>query len=135
MRPCRATPELRAKDLARDNETRRQRYADNKEKRLAANREWKRANREKIYVNNSNRRALLKDAIGYHSLDDLLLIRDEQGSKCPGCLRTFGDEIKATVDHFVPLSRGGTNYPANIQLLCGSCNCSKNDKLWHEWTG
>ena len=133
MRPCRATPELREKELKRDNASRRRRYAENKEKRLAANREWKRANQEKIYLSNSKRRALLREAVGYHSLNDLLLIREEQGNKCPGCLSLFTDDLPATIDHFVPLSKGGSNWADNTQLLCRPCNCSKKDKLWKDW--
>ena len=133
MRPCRATPELREKQLKQDNASRRLRYAENKEKRLAANREWKKANRDKVYLNNSNRRALLKESVGYHSLDDLLLIKEEQGNKCPGCLRLFTTELPATIDHFTPLNQGGSNWADNIQLLCSSCNCSKKDKLWKDW--
>ncbi|MCY4531177.1 MAG: HNH endonuclease [Gammaproteobacteria bacterium] len=32
------------------------------------------------------------------------------------------------VDHIVPLSRGGTHEPGNVQLLCPRCNISKGAK-------
>ncbi len=30
-----------------------------------------------------------------------------------------------TMDHLVPISRGGTNDPRNLQVLCRRCNGSK----------
>lgn len=38
-----------------------------------------------------------------------------------------------TVDHVVPLQRGGTNYEGNLVPACRSCNSSKRDLLLVEW--
>lgn len=38
-----------------------------------------------------------------------------------------------TVDHVVPLVRGGTNYEGNLVPACRSCNSSKSDHLLVEW--
>jgi 5-methylcytosine-specific restriction endonuclease McrA len=46
-------------------------------------------------------------------------------NKCLSCGRA---DVKLTVDHVVPLSKGGSNMIDNIQPLCGSCNSSKNAK-------
>ena len=35
----------------------------------------------------------------------------------------------ATVDHRIPLSRGGTNEASNLQSMCRSCNSSKKDRV------
>jgi 5-methylcytosine-specific restriction endonuclease McrA len=32
-----------------------------------------------------------------------------------------------------PLSRGGSNWPSNLQLLCKTCNSSKNNRTMEEW--
>lgn len=43
--------------------------------------------------------------------------------------RSCGTTQKLTVDHIVPLSRGGTNDLDNLQLLCRSCNSIKSAKV------
>lgn len=53
-----------------------------------------------------------------------------QGGKCAGC------QVKMklpTIDHIVPLSKGGDNDPANLQLLCMGCNSTKSNKPETEW--
>lgn len=44
------------------------------------------------------------------------------------CLRC-GEISKQTIDHVIPLSKGGTNYIDNIQPLCKSCNSHKNNRI------
>lgn len=38
-----------------------------------------------------------------------------------------------TIDHVVPVTRGGTNSPENLVSACRSCNSSKKDRLPLEW--
>jgi 5-methylcytosine-specific restriction endonuclease McrA len=38
-------------------------------------------------------------------------------------------KIKLEVDHIVPVSRGGTNAPQNLQTLCRNCNQLKKASL------
>jgi 5-methylcytosine-specific restriction endonuclease McrA len=39
-----------------------------------------------------------------------------------------------TIEHVVPLSRGGSNNPWNVTLACGTCNNEKNNRLYAmEW--
>lgn len=33
-----------------------------------------------------------------------------------------------TKDHIVPISRGGTNEPGNLQPACRECNASKHNR-------
>lgn len=44
--------------------------------------------------------------------------------KCVTC----GATENLTIDHIIPLRRGGTNDDSNLQILCGTCNRFKGVK-------
>ena len=48
----------------------------------------------------------------------------EQKGKCNGCGVKFPAR-NMTVDHIKPFSKGGSDKPSNLQLLCNSCNSMK----------
>lgn len=100
--------------------------------RLAAvSREWKRKNPERVLAHNRNRRALARGADGSHTAQDVQAIYSLQRGRCAHCSRKVGSEYH--VDHIVPLVRGGSNWPENLQILCPKCNMSKNRKDPFEW--
>ena len=47
-----------------------------------------------------------------------------QEGKCNGCQHHFPYR-NLTIDHKTPRSKGGTNHPNNLQLLCQACNSLK----------
>jgi hypothetical protein len=76
-------------------------------------RDWKRANGgtyTKVDIDNQNKR---------------------QKNRCYYCRITM--DVKYTIEHVIPLSKGGSNDPSNIVLACYSCNIRKNNKFPHEW--
>ena len=49
----------------------------------------------------------------------------------PECAYCGG--LATTIDHVVPLSRGGTNFEGNLVSACRRCNSAKCDRLLIEW--
>ena len=72
----------------------------------------------------ARRRALQKSAKGTFTLKEWEELLRKTSFTCQKC-RKKEPEVKMTIDHIIPLSRGGTNYIGNIQPLCMRCNCSK----------
>lgn len=54
---------------------------------------------------------------------------DRLGNRCVVC----GSCENITIDHIVPLSKGGTNETDNLQPLCKSCNSAKGNKSMKEF--
>lgn len=91
---------------------------------------WRMKNRarfnERSRINCIRHRALKRQAEGSFSLDDWTVIKLLFDNACAYCGRTE----PLTVDHKIPLTRGGSNYPDNIQPLCAKCNSIKNARTW-----
>jgi 5-methylcytosine-specific restriction endonuclease McrA len=96
-------------------------------------REYMAAHKEERRVYMVNFFARLGGAEGVVTLDDLTRQHEDQGGRCWWCSEPLGDD--ATVDHVVPVSRGGQNTPENIVMSCISCNSRKRTRLaYAEWT-
>lgn len=80
----------------------------------------------------SRRRAAIYQAQGSHTAEDILRLKEAQ-KHCLGCGDKFSEDKPSTVDHKIPLIRGGSNSVENLQLLCGPCNSSKGSKTNDEW--
>jgi 5-methylcytosine-specific restriction endonuclease McrA len=152
----RQRPEVIAREKARlakayaDNRDallakRKARYAADKPKALSKNREWREANLEQhralcrqwakdhpeaMRAISAKRRALKNGAEGAYTADDVAEMLASQEGKCNACQAPLA---AFHVDHKRPLSRGGSNWPSNLQLLCPPCNLSKGDKTPDEW--
>jgi 5-methylcytosine-specific restriction endonuclease McrA len=55
-------------------------------------------------------------------------IRDEIFERDGECLKC-GRKNKFTIDHIVPISKGGNNEKSNLQILCERCNSLKGDSI------
>jgi len=97
----------------------------NKERMIEYRKKYREDNPAKIAVNNRNRRARKKLAGGTHTAADVINLFNLQKKKCAVCKKSI---IKGYhVDHVIAIVNGGTNDKYNLQLLCASCNLTKND--------
>jgi hypothetical protein len=55
------------------------------------------------------------------------ICKEFEGDECPVCQRIMYKENKPSVQHNVPISKGGVHEIDNISIICTSCNSSIND--------
>lgn len=118
------TRKNRTRDRAKANAAMAIWREKNRESLRAASREWYAANPDKRRVKEQARRARARKAEGKFTVADIERITKAQNGLCACCRK----DRKLTIDHIVPLSKGGSNWPSNIQMLCSPCNTRKNDK-------
>lgn len=105
----------------------------NPEKVAAVKAAWYEEHYEQVVVYRRNRRARERNAPGTHTAEDVQSQYDRQDGKCRWCGCEVGDNYH--VDHVVPLSKGGSNWPSNLVVACPSCNLSKHSKHPMDFAG
>ncbi len=91
------------------------------------NRKYARENVDRVALNKLKRRAKKLD-------NGIFLILQKEISairRSPCAMCGTGDNI--SIDHIIPIARGGRHCVGNLQPLCQSCNSSKGTKLMVEW--
>jgi 5-methylcytosine-specific restriction endonuclease McrA len=108
-----------------NHEKRSQWYLENRGQTLERVRAWNKENPDRRKVYRQKRRAAKKSVgcIPYTAkqLRDRLALFGNQ------CVYCFSKE-NITIDHFMPLCKGGIDAIANLVPACVACNCSKSGK-------
>ena len=115
-------------------------YGNNKDKCIESSKEWMINNRDKWLRIQSKSRFKNRDKINAHrhkrrviaSEGDLTgsqwkEIKLSNNYSCVHCGKREPN-IKLTIDHIVPLSKGGLHTMSNVQPLCKSCNSKKGNR-------
>lgn len=93
------------------------------EKSRQSQQTWRKKNPDRMSllwkVNGARRRT----ALGSHTIEDIKDIFKSQSGRCAYCKIKVKTDYH--VDHIVAVTKGGTNYRSNLQILCPPCNHSK----------
>jgi 5-methylcytosine-specific restriction endonuclease McrA len=115
-----ANPELYKASKKRDS-------ARNSKAIVARVHKWKTDNPDKHSALSNRRRARELGAEGSYTGEQWTRLKEFYGNVCL-CCGVHDSVKKLSVDHIIPLSKGGSHYITNIQPLCRPCNSSKHDK-------
>lgn len=114
---------------------RRKRYKKNRARENECSREWRKANPQGVLLARHVRRARLKanHSTGVTPKQWAAIcnkFRDAYGRvRCAYCRKA----CKPTIDHVIPISRGGKHDTKNVVPACLRCNRSKHNRLLSEW--
>ena len=85
---------------------------------------WKKANPERRNANEARRHARKKNApINDFTAEQWIAMKLFYDNRCAYCQKKFK---KLTMDHVIPLSKGGAHTMSNIVPSCQSCNFHKH---------
>jgi 5-methylcytosine-specific restriction endonuclease McrA len=107
-------------------------YLNNREKRRKYFFQYQKDNPNIIMEKSRRRRIVKLNAIGSFTEIEFLEKLKEYNYKCYWCGKKMNKK-EITRDHYIPLTKGGTDYIDNIVPCCCSCNCIKKDRMPDEY--
>lgn len=115
----------------RDREYGKYYRAVHADRRRVTTKRYRDRNPERNRLHRRNRRARQMMNGGKHCLADIRKLLSSQNHSCVYC----GGDLRQMyhVDHIIPLSRGGSNGPENLQILCPRCNQRKGTMMPEEF--
>lgn len=121
----------RASALVRSNAS----YAANPEMHAARAKVYRAKHKETVSAGKRKYKAAKRGAEGSHNGKDVIAIFERQRGLCANCKKKLfkSGAKKYHVDHVIPLARGGSNWPSNLQCLCPTCNMRKGAKDPLDW--
>lgn len=105
--------------------------SENADKIRSTKRQYRKKNLDRVLMHNNRRRVRKADCGGSHTQAQRRAKFALHGNCCFYC----GKRDKMTVDHAVPLCRGGTDDISNILPCCRSCNSRKRHRTVTEFLG
>lgn len=106
-------------------------YERNHEKRKAQAQAWAKANPERTQFFNERRRASLQSSEVSLTFAQWQNMLARYATSCMVCGQSPPSSL--SLDHLIPLSRGGSHTRRNCRPMCRSCNSSKRASALTEW--
>lgn len=134
------TADWRAADPERARRTEKERYQRHHDARVAAARAYREANREKTretaraygrahpdvaWRSDANRRA--RERAAFVEAVDRAVLYERDGGVCGICRRAVARR-ESSVDHIIPLSKGGEHSYANTRIAHLTCNLARGNR-------
>jgi 5-methylcytosine-specific restriction endonuclease McrA len=117
----------READIERKRKAYRENVEENREKQRARYAE----NKEYFKPYQKARKARIRSSSGSFTAKEIKKMIKDQSCKCIYCKSDISKNYHA--DHIVPVSKGGSSFIENIQLLCPTCNLRKGAKMPEEF--
>lgn len=106
------------------------RYLKERERRIAYAKQYAKEHPEVGQAAKRRRRVLLQtNGLYTFSGSDWERCLNRFNRRCAYC----GSDGQLSMDHVIPVTRGGTHGAGNIVPACMSCNASKGNKFYVEW--
>lgn len=109
-------------------ERKRKSYRKNRAANIARKLAWQKANPELCRLSSQKRRAKQKQNGVFE-----VTIKEAQKLLSGSCFYCNQSSKNLTLDHIIPIAKGGRHSIGNLVAACKPCNSSKNDKLLMEW--
>jgi 5-methylcytosine-specific restriction endonuclease McrA len=106
----------------------RREYERKWKEKLRSTPEGRKYLQELAVVHGAKRRAQKRGCNGTHTVEDIKQLWFAQKGQCAWCDLPM-EEKNYHVDHWKPLSKGGSNDKSNLKLLHPRCNLMKHTKL------
>lgn len=106
-------------------------HADSLKEYIAS---WRAANPERLLrlgrIGSSRYRSRKRSSEGTYTAADLRGKWDMVGGRCAYCRTDLAalPPKEVHIEHKIPISKGGTNWPANLTYSCGTCNRKKGNR-------